>query len=431
MRSNWKPMRKYSTEGAYDFIKQLVTLDSVELPHFRALGDKAMQAVERRVLRVLFHEAVHWLDHASTVWGQRSVVQILNAINARLRNVPEEFWRIALANSEVCRIKFPGFFTVKEEGVETEWRGRPWTARITSGLQFGPDGRLRKDRPIMFYRFMNAEGEYICRTPVSISAILESNATAAESWVDLKYLSGLDNDERLVAGSLLGKEAIGRLYDPVLSEYAVMAHLVANKLGIEDGFDANRLASCLGTLALNLPPKSFHGLRVPEAYRFEGRFKAFVKACDRGFAFVVLLAHAPRVDSQELWGGRLREWVDKTLAAAGLQGLAEFEKNARAEQELIASEVIDGPEAPRAEAILKVGRRLYERRGVYGCDPVMQPLLDGETLVDLPAVVLGDFNLVQIGTAPSEIPPADVSRWVRNVERYERDIDEFVDACLP
>lgn len=431
MKTNWQPFRQLQTEGAYNYLTQLITLDALEVAHFEALGDERMLAIEHKTLRLLFHEATHWLDHVSTTWGQRSIVQIINAINARLRNSPPDFWRIALANAEIYRIHFPKYFTTIEEGIDTEREGKPWQAQLTSGLQFGPDGRSRPDRPILFYRFKNSLGRSICRTPISIAALTEANATIAESWIDLRYLQNLKEDERLLEGKLLAKASAERLYDPRLSAYSVAAHFVANKFGLEEGFTAYRLTAALGTLALNLPPSSFHSLRVPPFVNFDGRFKAFVKQGDRGFAFVVLVTHAPPLPDEFMEGEDLRRWIDQAATNAGLPNLATLDQMVRKEHENIKREIIDGPESLRAHALLDIGRRLYDRRGLYGCDVIMEPLLDDKTIVDLPPVVLGDFSLVQIGRPIKEANIANVAAWLKNADRYEREIDEFIEACMP
>ena len=110
--------------GSYDDFSQMVSLDYLDEESFSQLlesfqsskGDRnaqkaALQANYEPMARfysTCVHEFTHWLDHTSTLWGQRQLVLIYNAISAWTNQNEREFYRIAIANSERHR---PGFLT--------------------------------------------------------------------------------------------------------------------------------------------------------------------------------------------------------------------------------------------------------------------------------------------------------------------------------
>jgi len=435
MRKTLLPEQKASplkTSGAYYHYRQLISLDDLKIEHFESLRDEALKSLNRKTVRLFFHEATHWLDHVSTLWGQRHLVLIFNAINSRLNNNEHEFWRIATMNTETRRIHYPAYYSTNPNKDETSWKKRPWRVSMTSGRQFDIDGRPRKNKPIAFYNFTNASGEFLCRTPFSVAALLESNATTAEVWLDINYLAGLSETELLFEGPLLDKEAEARIYDPRLTEYSVAAHLVSNKLNIPDTFSAYRIASILGTLALNLPRALFRRIRQPPQINFSDvGFKPYVQGYDRGFAFIALVMHAPPIDFTPLRGPALEDWINKTLANAGLPNLNQLRAAAEQEQTALVSEIHPGPETGRLHDLLSAGRRLFNRRGMYGGDIVFAPLIRGNTVVDVPPVYLGDDKFVQIGEPCAEESLRDPGNWIHRIYRYEEQLDEFLAACLP
>jgi hypothetical protein len=233
--------------GSYDDFSQTVVLDYLDEESFLRLlesfksytkGDKSAQKIalqanynsSTQFCSTCVHELTHWLDHTSTLWGQRQLILIYNAINAWTNQDEQEFYRIAIANSERHRARLAIYYTEKYKIDHQEVRLTRWQFEYGSGLEFGFDGRPRIDRPFIYTIFFNSTNQPVIRVPFSMFALTEATATYAEFKVKSQSLTLLDDNSRLVEKLRLEQEIQKNLYDSELVIYSVATHCLANSI---------------------------------------------------------------------------------------------------------------------------------------------------------------------------------------------------------
>jgi hypothetical protein len=428
--------------GSYDDFSQTVVLDYLDEESFLRLlesfksytkGDKSAQKVALQVnyksstqfYSTCVHELTHWLDHTSTLWGQRQLIFIYNAINAWTNQNEQEFYRIAIANSERHRARLAIYYTEKYKVDHQEVRLTPWQFEYGSGLEFGVDGRPRTDRPFIFTVFSNSSNQPVIRVPFSMFALTEANATYAEFKVKSQSLALLDDNSRLVEKLRLEKEIQKNLYDPELVIYSVATHCLANSIGLEEGFQAYELSAALATLCLNLPKELFQSLSVPEEFNVWGsRVQALQELADPGFAFFTIAKQAPKYKDNI----SVEQWLQEALKNAGIPSLEIIKDLAIAQMQELENEVIEGLYADQLRDLLSIGRENFIQRGVWG-----QNILSIENLhktsIKLPLIVLGDGYIIPVAYTNIPASPESMEQWIDRIINIEVSIDQFIRAC--
>ncbi|WP_295585131.1 hypothetical protein [uncultured Lamprocystis sp.] len=183
----WGTFANTGTEGVYDFSSQLISFNGLEEKHIVAVKNCA-PAGRFKVLVLAAHEYTHWLDHVSTIWGRRSLCQFYTAFHARIQNDEYRFApAIVNAWDEACRIRSDVYFQVLGEQESAE----RWAMVSTVGVRFNEKGIPNESDPIALARFFNPtigtgsrNEELIVRTPLSVVALTECTAQAAEyQWI--------------------------------------------------------------------------------------------------------------------------------------------------------------------------------------------------------------------------------------------------------
>lgn len=427
--------------GSYDDFSQMVSLDYLDEESFSQLlesfqsskGDRnaqkaALQANYEPMARfysTCVHEFTHWLDHTSTLWGQRQLVLIYNAISAWTNQNEREFYRIAIANSERHRARLALYYTEKYKVDQQETDPNPWRYEYGSGLEFGVDGRPRIDRPFVFTVFSNSRGQRVIRVPFSMFALTEATATYAEFKVKSQSLALLDDDSRLVEQLRLEREFRQNLYDPKLVIYSVATHCLANSIEVDDGFRAYEFSSALATLCLNLPKELFHNLLVPEEFNVWGnRIQALKELSDPGFAFFTIAKQAPKYRSEI----SAEQWLQEAVKNAGLPSLEIIENLAMARMKELNNEVIEGIYAEQVEALLSIGRENFVQRGVWGRNVLSIENLYKTSLI-LPPIVLGDGYITPVVPTTISASQQAVEKWINQIISIEVSVDQFIRAC--
>lgn len=428
--------------GSYDDFSQMVVLDYLDEESFLQLlesfqsnnrGDRnaqkaALQANHESTVRfysTCVHELTHWLDHTSTLWGQRQLVLIYNAINAWTNQNEQEFYRIAIANSERHRARLAIYYTEKYKVDQQKTRTTPWQYQYGSGLEFGVDGRPRTDRPFIYTVFSSSSNQPVIRVPFSMFALTEANATYAEFKVKSQSLALLDDDSRLVEQLRLEQEIRQNLYDSELVIYSVATHCLANSIEIDEGFQAYEFSSALATLCLNLPKDLFQRLSVPEEFNVWGsRVQALQELSDPGFAFFTIAKQAPKC------GGKIsvEQWIQEALENARLPSLEIIKDLAIVQMKDLENEVVEGLYAEQLRALLSIGRANFIQRGVWGQNVLSIENLH-KTSIMLPPIVLGDGYTTPV--VPTTIPtsPQAMEQWIDQIIKIEVSIEQFIRAC--
>ncbi len=429
------------TIGSYDDLSQIVCLDYLEMQTFNQLfksinhfrnedlnsQKNVLQANHNSIVKfysTCTHELTHWLDHTSTLWGQKQLIFIYNAINAWTNQNEQEFHRIVSANSERARARLSTYYTEKYYVNLNNCIGKTWHYRYSTGVEFGADGTPRKDRPILFTTFYKSD-ERIIRVPFSMTSLTEVTATYAELQVIQEGLSFLDENYRLVEKSRIEKERLQNLYNPELAIYSVAAHCLANSIGIGETIEAYKFSSALATLCLNLPEELFHSLNVPKDYDVWGeRIQSFKDMADPGFAFFIIATQAAKYRDNI----HVEEWLQESLKNAGLPDLEKIKHLVEAKLEKLESGILQGRYSERLRLLLSVGRKNLIERGVWGQN-ILSIKNFNRTSMILPPIVLGDECVVSItnNTIPLSVQP--INEWIDQIIDIQSRMSNFVDAC--
>jgi hypothetical protein len=428
--NDWRGFPNTSVAGRYEFFSQTVYANSVEKKHLINLTqDFNNPQLIRQVFGVFIHELTHWLDHTGTLWGQNNLISIFNSINARKNNEEEEFWRIPQLVSELGRIHFADYYNVDGPGAELLWDRQPWRYQYSCGFQFGSDGKLRQDRPILFTRFYNYEGVLINRVPFSTASLIETNAVAAEFQIDSAILSIMNEDERLVESSVIQESLVNTIYDSSYTVYSVAAHCLANFLGIDDITAAYKLASSLSSLCLNLPSQVFQKLKITNPHMQEvwsERIPYPTSLKDRGFAFFAIAQYGSKENHHDV-----PYWIESTLQSAGLPSISELEKLAFQELNDIKQRILKGDATSELENLLLVGEYNLKKRGILGNHNLtFNALALNDKSLKLPPILLGDDQFVHFGDKAIEKSDKELEDWIFYIWDIEKEIQEFCKACL-
>lgn len=373
-------------------------------------------------LPLVAHETAHWLDHLSTLTGQRSLVLIYNAFHARMNNDPNEFWRIAALYRQLHSQMPPRFFWEIYPSDEAQRYTGRWRWGMSCGLRYDFDGRLRQDAPIFFIRFWTDDWKPIARAPISAAALFETNAMAAELFAHLCYLSYLEGDSLQQEVERWQSEIRGWLYDKDMTAYSVAAHLAANAIHTPDVSVALSLSSRVSTLALNSTGVMFESLRVPKIFRelFRERNDDLIRRCDIGYLYAAIFEHARQYEGKVDASG-----VQELLRIAGLPDVDELQKSTFSEMERMQAEVVNGPLRSRALKLLSLGRELFAMRGVCGAPQDLLPDLQSR---HLPILAFRDGTVKASKDLMDEYAH-DPLAWLQEAKRLEHQLDEFYEAC--
>jgi hypothetical protein len=428
--------------GSYDDFSQVVVLDYLDEESFLRLLEsfrsctKGDQSAKKAALQANYeptcrfystcvHEFTHWLDHTSTLWGQRQLVFIYNAINAWTNQNEQEFYRIAIANSERQRARLATYYTEKYKVGQQDLLPAPWQFEYGSGLEFGIDGKPRTDRPFIYTVFFNSSNQPIIRVPFSMFSLTEANATYAEFKVKSESLALLDDDSRLVEQLRLEHEIQQNLYNPDLVIYSVATHCLANSIEIDEGFKAYEFSSALATLCLALPKELFQNLSVPEEFNiWSDRIQAFKDISDPGFAFFTIAKQAPKYDNNV----SVEQWLQKALENSGLPSLEIISDLSLIQMKDLENEIIEGLYPNQLRILLSIGRENFVQRGVCGHNVLSIENLF-KTSIMLPPIVLGDGYITPVVSTTIPTNPIVFDQWIDKIIKIEVSIEQFIRAC--
>ncbi len=431
------------TIGSYDDFSQIVFLDYLDEQSFSELikifksstesyrkGEiSTLQENHESIIKfgsTCVHEFTHWLDHTSTLWGQRQLILIYNAINAWTNQDEQEFYRIVIANSERYRARLATYYTENYKIEQERSVGiEPWGYEYSCGIEFGADGKPRVDRPFVCTVFSNSSKQRIVRVPFSMFALTEANATYAEFKLKAQGIGLLDHDSRLVQQKIWTQEVMQNLYNPNLVIYSVATHCLANSIKTNDVLQAYEFSSALATLCLNLPKDLYHLLTVPNEFKIWGnRVQALQEIADPGFAFFTIARQAPKFQSEMSVG----QWLEESVKNAGLPNLETINDLVAVEMKKLEDEVIQGKYTQKLLSLLATGRQNFECRGVWGENVLSMETLN-QDLMYLPPIVLGDQYTVSVASKTIPISPKEMEEWIDQIVNIEVSIGQFIRSC--
>lgn len=376
-----------------------------------------------QILPLFMHEIRHWFDHTSTLWGRQRLASLFDALSARSQNKPEEFWRI-VSYRRLLRedMRADYFSTVGDTPAPTpSW---PWKAQSTMGDAFDSNGRLDESVPIPFANFYWPNDKKACRVPLSVAALLETNAVCFEILAALSLMQQLPEETREVEQRLADKKWISQMYNPEFGVYSAAAHLAANKLRISNPAEAYCRSSALASVALNIPTARFDAMVIPGLFETWGKKNyAALRQRNRGYAYLVLVHHSLPVREVQ----NIDEWLEETLRSAGLPDLCVLRTEALTEMKDIGSNLmLIKPYRARFDLLQEVGN---ENFGILGVHPTIDVVLNRLSDLHLCPIVTADLEWTFIGKQNTLQVEEDADGWWNLVFDLLRQFTEFTEAC--
>jgi hypothetical protein len=426
------------TIGCYDDFSQIVMLDYLDRKSLLQIQknfqsqDGENSEHQKNALQTNFqeiskfystcvHELTHWLDHTSTLWGQRQLILIYNAIHSWTNQKENDFHRIATAYSERGRARLGDYYT-ENYSTEPKKSTEEWRYQYSSGVEFGFDGKPREDRPFICTIFLNSSNQRIIRVPFSMFSLTEANATYSELKVKSQIIASLNDD---VETNIFRQEVYQNLYNPELAIYSVATHCLANTVGIKDTLVAYEFSSTLAIFCLNLPRNLFSCLIDPHIFSPWGdRVKALKEIADPGFAFFTITQQAPKYRDDV----SVQKWLQEAIKNSGLPSLEIINDLVLNQMEELRNEIIDGVFLDDLMFLLNIGMENFIHRGIWG-----QNVLSLETLeqnsIFLPPIVLADESIISIFPNTVTTHPSDIKKRMENLLAIELRMDKFIRAC--
>jgi len=305
----------------------------LELPVFSRpmLEESLADGCNNEPARVYAHELQHWFDIVGTLWGQRYLDLVFSAFDAVLAAETEE-----LAYPEVLRlfdadreILFPRYYKYVVPGAPHGAK-KKWINRWSAGHRIRHDGTRDHGYPILFVRLETDQGVF-ARQPLSIGALLELCAMAAEDGAFNTFLPTLGDGERMVERAIRTRALVQHLYDPLLTTYSAAAHVLSTSSGDRRVEPVFAWGAALADLCLNIEPSAVRKLKPPpRLVEFGHRIiHGFRSRADPGFLYACVIAslHDKRLLALDAGG------LDTALNSVGMPGSGDLYR--RAERSLV------------------------------------------------------------------------------------------------
>ena len=371
----------------YDQLHQLINLSKYNQNEFKETEFSQNTEESTEKISLLEHELAHYFDHYSTLWGQRNLTTLFNAINAYANQDINEFWRVKCLDNTFRQDSFYDYFSEKYNHIVGNETNR-WKYQITSGVRFTEEGKPNPEKPILFVRFLSKDDLPISRVPISVASILETNAIKAEFDIKLKSML-LDKEpvSRKIREKNLNKDIIGLLYHPDLTLYSVIAHLTANLNDDNDVINTLETTSAIGTFVLNFPDKLYPNLKIPKISEklWEERYKHFISDKDIGATYYFLLKNLIDENGKKSFNEEL------ILTSSNLPDKKVVIELVLSEMEENKLNLIEGPFKKMATEMLDKGIEMFIQRGLFGNNENFRDYIIENKL--LPTIIFGDTIL--------------------------------------
>lgn len=414
----------------YDPLSQIINLSKYDKDDFVNLDLSNPTADDIDKISLFEHEFTHWLDHVSTLWGQRNLVLIYNALNARANEDINEFWRVKHLTTSFSGDDFYDYFTVEYKR-NIDIIRNPWRYQISSGIRFSENGKPEYNKPILFLRFNCFDDIPLLRVPISVASILETNAINAEFSLKFSLAHTIEDVvEKNLKLTEIKNELMTILYHKEFALYTVAAHLTANLNNQTDASYAYKIASSIGTTILNLPDDAYGKMELTNVgnKEWDRRIKEFQNIKDKGFGFYNLLKN--NIDKK----GQNQYSIEGLLESSGLIAKDELENLIIAEMEKNKESLIDGPFKNTAIKIIEKGIAIFQTRGIDGNSPDFRSKIF--ELNFLPKLIFGDtyfddtnFDVLQVLEKIKQNGNLTLDEIYLTCDFYDKKFSEFVKAC--
>lgn len=410
-----------------EIIPEIHTLGSIN-PHtlFVDLNGASRAEIEQarkgdgtpREWEIYEHEARHWLDLVSTVWGRSYLDLLFRTYDAMLTTPAERmdqtFETVLELFDRDRSILFPSYYKYVLPEAQQISNDERWSMSFSTGVKIGSSGKPDERRPFIFVRF-DAGETHFARQPVTEGSLLEARALAAETAAVTEWLKHRATGEDVVEWKLRDAAQRSLLYDTELTTYSVAAHVTAYATGIGQIRDNLALTSKLADIALNLTDANFSRLQPPRDFENLGfnRHRGFRDSRNRGYAFSCL---AFGLRGQVSTASIGRREIDLALSSVGLPISAKLYADANSVIDRMPGRLAREPRLAEIRGkLIEAGRRLHCPPQLDASSAALCP--DGEDVA--PLVADGECEVFSLGTAPLSY---DESEFLFDCEQQYRDV---------
>lgn len=401
-----------------------VTLNTITTHQLNSIKPMEKDNVEKR--RILKHEMRHSIDHISTLWGQRKINDLLQAVNARIGQDEHQLYKIVDYKLGEHQLHFNKYYTETYNNLIWEPNMPNWEFELSTGIKFDDRGKVFKDSPITFIKFKTQTGTPINRVPLSIASLLEVNATNEEIQVMQDHLETVPADKKMKQAALNDLYLLkDLLYNSDLALYNAVVHLVSTYLQLTVIEKAFTIAAQICTIVLNLPNSVIKKISFnDETVKLLGeRASDLFKKNDLGFIVLLMLTNYRINRDKE------KEFsVEEFLACNGLPNKSEIET-------IILQEFSEIRKSVESEKFLvsffleqiDAGTVIFKERGLdgMGCS-INELLLNG---LYIPFIVTRDRNFVGKVTISDIMKDPSIKiqieAWYHLANELNDSMDEF------
>ncbi len=361
-----------TTEAYYDPISQSIVYCSINRKDFNNILQNPYDLSRIDKTRVLVHEITHYIDHLSTLHGQKLLESTCNSFNAIMHGTEKDYHHMIKMNKQIRSLKFEDFYKQLSGLQARGGNEKDWEFRTSIGCRYNINGETDKTKPIIFSQFFYRK-QFIGRIPLSVESLWETSAMATEVTMHSQAMLKLgDNDERMVASHEFISSSYNWLYNSDLLTYSTAAHLVSGLLNISDIYTGLRLSKLLALISLNFPKEYVPMLKYGNYFNLEkDTKKALINTNDPSYIFYRLVRNI-QLSNEDVISKDGEFDIEKILQINGLPSQKQFEERVVNSMKAISDNHIDGQFSKHMKACLELGTYTFEEFGlnIYSLSPL-------------------------------------------------------------
>lgn len=364
-------MRKYTqifpnnnaTLAYYDPFSQLINLCFIDQVKFENYQNKRIINEDSLYANSIYaHELTHWFDHNSSIWGQENLVLLYNAINARLTNNTNEFWRIKYYYDH-CKTESQSSYYTQIKNPEYDlFNVKDWGLMKIPSARFDIHGKVNNSKPLLHIQIINRDETEIARIPLTIAALLECRAIEHEFEIRANTIkSFFKESDREGAFLRLNEDLNQVLFDPNMILYNIVFHLTGFAFSSYDLSKVLYTANLISNIALNFPKSCLSQLKKirRKETELQNRYDLLLNNFDRSFIFYTILENTAEAMQFEDDVN-----IEKILKHSNLPKKEEFKELIAEEMKSNLDNLIDGPLLFHAQKIISNGIQLNKDKAL-------------------------------------------------------------------
>lgn len=405
-----------------------VTLNTISEKDIRDFDNGDISKAKAENLSILYHELTHHVDHISTLWGQKNIYKLFDAVNSRLSLDEKKFHKVIDLKRTEQQLHYAQYYTEQYHNIPWRTGDGNWRWILSTGFKFTDSGLPNENAPIFFIRFATNDDIPLVRVPFSIASLLETNSTREEIKIIISYINALGNDEKLIENKIYNRQIFEDLiYNQHLAVYNAAVHLTANHLRLSDAMQSFDISSSIATLALNLPYELISQIPINEEKMavWGDRPKKMAENNDYGFLFYnLLLNYVPFFENDRVFN------LQRLLTANNLPSEDEVLEIINKDIDKIIHDYNEQPNFKNNfTEIAKEGKRLLNVRGVAGAKASISDLIREHSYQ--PFIICNDTDFpledLSIEKILDKLPIDNLSpqQWYSFADIFDKKMDEF------